>query len=304
MKKALSILKLGTHNLNKRIWIANQNIFKTGMRVGDRINVSYKPDNQVIEIHADENGRKVISGRDENHPIIDVKNASVAETLGQPEKVEVVFYENRIVISVAKSEQKRNKRQSKSGMKMFELFAGGGTLHHLFKQAGFESAGGLELNEKYTAIFDDNNPEKDVVTICAAIEDVDPSDYPSGVDLLVCGIPCTSFSIGNLKMSEELKKLKNGDDADPQVIAKRYEAEALVFHVLNAVQSMNPRQVVIEEVVQFAETPASMLLRTVLAQWGFNLSETVAHAKHTKRKRWCLVGDMNKTVDLTNLEIF
>jgi len=85
------------------------------------------------------------------------------------------------------------------------------------------------------------------------------------------------------------------------VVAKRYEAEALVFHVLNAIQSMNPRQVVVEEVPQFADTPVSMLLRTVLAQWGYNLSETVAHAKHTKRKRWCLVGDMNQKIDLTNL---
>lgn len=301
--KALSILKLGDHNQNKRVWIANRNILKSGLNVGDRIHVDYNRSEKVIEITASDDGHKVISGRDSENPIIDIKNASVSETLGMPEKVEVVFHENRIVISVAKTEQKRAQRENKSGMKMFELFSGGGTLHHLFKSAGYQSVGGLEMSDKYLAVFDANNPEKDVVTLCASIEDIDPSDYPTDVDLVIAGIPCTSFSQGNLKMVEALNQLKNGEESDPVRIAQRYEAEALVFHVLNAIQHMNPRQVVIEEVPQFAETPASMLLRTVLSQWGFKLSETVAYAKHTKRKRWCLIGDMNNQINLNNLEV-
>lgn len=297
----LTILNLGNHNANKRVWIANQNILKSGFSVGDSVTHDFDPVSNQITINKHEYGDRVISGRSPSQPIIDIKNTKVAETLGNPEKIEVRFYDNRIVISIAKCESKRNERFEKTGKRMFELFVGGGTLHHQFKKAGFSSAGGLEMSDKYMAVFSQNNPEKDVVTICSAIEDVDPSDYPNDIDLMVCGIPCTVFSQGNLKMVEELAKLKNGGVADPEVIAKRYEAEALVFHVLNAIQAMNPRQVVVEEVAQFAETPASMMLRTVLAQWGYNLSETVAKAKHTKRQRWCLVADMTRKVSLDNL---
>lgn len=299
--KILSILKLGDHNENKRVWIANRNILKSGFRMGDRINISYNNTDKFIEIHASETGSKVISGRGVDNPIIDIKNASVAETLGCPEKVEVVFYENRIVISVAKSEQKKNQRQEKTGMKMFDLFAGSGSLTHFFKEAGYQSVGGLEMEDKYLAVFDANNPDKDVVTLCGAIEDIDPSDYPTGVDLVLAGIPCLNYTPANKKMMGELSKQKKGEACDSETLAKRYTSDALVFFVLNAIREMNPRQVVIEEVPNFASTASCGMLRTVLSQWGYNISETVAHAKHTKRQRWCLVGDMNQKIDLTNL---
>lgn len=290
---------LGHHGRNRRIWISSRNIFKTGMQVGSRINVIYGK--SKIEFVSDANGSKVVSGRDEQSPIIDLKNAKVEEYLGNPEKIEIRFFENRIEVTVAKTEQKRHERASKHGKRMFELFCGGGTLHHLFKKSGFESAGGLEMEDNYLAVFDQNNPNHDKVTICASIEDVDVSDYPQGVDLVVAGIPCTTFSQGNLQMIEELRKLKNGEETNPNVVAKRYEAEALVYHVLRAIEAMNPKQVVVEEVPQFAETGASMLLRTVLGQRGYHLSETVAEALHTKRKRWCLVADMSGPVSLDNL---
>ncbi|MEA1987781.1 MAG: DNA cytosine methyltransferase [Pseudomonadota bacterium] len=299
--KNLSILTLGDHGKNKRVWIANRNIIQSGFRVGESIHVDYAKDCKQIEITPASMGDNTVSGRNENAPIIDLKNGTVSEVLGQPEKIEVRFYERRIVISVAKCEQHKTRRQSKTGMRMFEIFAGGGTLHHFFKQAGYISAGGLEMNDNYLTVFDMNNPERDTITLCAAIEDVDPSDYPENIDLVLAGYPCTTWSQGNLKMAEELKKLKNGESADPKIVAQRHSAEALVYHLLRAIEKMAPRQVVIEEVPQFADSPASLILRTVLSQWGFHISETVSEALHTKRKRWCLTADMNAPVDLSNL---
>ena len=225
----------------------------------------------------------------------------VSKALNDPEKVEVRFFDNRIEITVSKKESERKTRSSKTGRKMFELFCGGGTMHHFFKKTGFESVGGLEMQDNYLAVFEQNNPHDDKITICASIEDVSPTDYPDNIDLLVCGIPCTTFSQGNLIMTKELRKLRSGESVDPNVVAKRFEAEALVYHVLRAIEQMNPKQCVIEEVPSFAQSNASMLLRTVLTQMGYHLSEVVAEALHTKRKRWCLVADMNREVDLTNL---
>jgi hypothetical protein len=61
--RELSILKLGEHGSNRRIWIASRSIFKTGMSVGSRMNVVYNE--SKIEFVSDVNGSKVVSGRDE-----------------------------------------------------------------------------------------------------------------------------------------------------------------------------------------------------------------------------------------------
>jgi len=88
---------------------------------------------------------------------------------------------------------------------------------------------------------------------------------------------------------------------DEAEVVKKYEAEALTFYVLTAIKAMNPKTVVVEEVQAYSESPASMMLRTVLAQMGYGISETVATEKHTKRKRWVLVVNMNGKVNLNNL---
>ena len=299
--KSLSILKLGEHGSNKRVWIANRNILKSGFQVGDSIKVDYQPSTNQIEITPTKGLGHTVSGRSESQPIIDVKNSQVAEVLGRPDKIEVRFYEKRIVISVAKTEQRKVERTHKNSRQFFELFCGGGTLHHFFKKAGFSSAGGLELEDKYLAVFDQNNPSHDTLTICSAIEDVCPSDYPRGVELVVAGIPCTSFTKANLKMTQELQKRDKNEDADPNTLADRYSAEALVFHVLRAIEAMNPKTVVIEEVTEFADHHSAMLLRTVLKQWGYQLSEAIGEGMHTKRKRWCMVANMEQAIDLSGL---
>lgn len=300
--KALSILKLGEHKSNKRIWIANRNIFKSGLSVGSRISVKYLKNS--IEFIKDNAGKNTVSGRNESSPVIDLKNSQVSSYLGRPEKVEVRFYENKIVVSVAKNEFLKNERIAKSGSfkpSCFELFCGGGVLHSYFKNAGFRSAGGVEMEDQFLAVFDENNQEKDVLTICASIEDVSPDDYPKDVTTLIAGIPCDSFSLSNKTMVEELKKMREGYAVDSEIIQKRYTSEALVYHVLRATEAMNPLQVVIEEVPGFATTNASMLLRTILIQKGYHLTEVVSESIHTKRKRWCLVGDMNGPVSLKDL---
>lgn len=299
---AMSLLTLGNHKTNKRVWIANQNILGANFRVGDRINILYKAATRTIEVCKSLAGSKVISGRSDSQPIIDIKNATVAETLGHDtDKLEIRFYQNKIVITVSKKSLQKEVRQSKDGKNMFEIFSGGGSLHNFFKNAGYTSQGGLEIDPRFMAVFDENHRNETSLSIQAPIEDVCPSDYPKNIDLLIAGIPCSTFTSSNVKLMRELKALRDTGAADPEELAKRDTGEALVYHVLRAIEYMNPSQIVIEEVEEFSYSVGAVMLRTVLKQMGYHLSETVAQALNTKRKRWCLVADMNSKIDLTDL---
>ena len=121
------------------------------------------------------------------------------------------------------------------------------------------------------------------------------------IEVLLSGIPCTNYSGSNVKLKAAQKAKREGKEYDESAIEKEYEAEALTFYVLTAIRAMNPRTVVVEEVVEYSESPASIILRTVLGQMGYETTETVAQSNHTKRKRWILVANMGESVDLTNL---
>ena len=84
-------------------------------------------------------------------------------------------------------------------------------------------------------------------------------------------------------------------------IEGKHTSEALTYHVLNGIRAMNPRTVVVEEVVPYSKTSASILLRTVLKQMGYHLSETIGMGMRTKRKRWCLVANHGNKIALDNL---
>jgi site-specific DNA-cytosine methylase len=298
----VSVLRLGEHGANKRVWITNQKLQKTFAK-GDKIQVTYLKDQKCIHIaKSEEKGNHTVSGRQNGIPIIDIKNQNVEETFGQDiEKVEVLFFENEIVIKIAKTEHFKNKRLEKTGLNTFELFCGAGTLSHFFKREGFNIKGGLELNEDYLALFHANNPNEEIYSISGRLEDVHTSYFPKDIDVVLSGIPCTNYSSSNKKLKEAQKAKREGREYCEEEIKKEFEAESLTFYVLMAIKAMNPRTVVVEEVVEYAESPASMMLRTVLGHMGYQMSETVEEGKHTKRKRWVLVANMGQMVKLDNL---
>lgn len=78
-------------------------------------------------------------------------------------------------------------------------------------------------------------------------------------------------------MQEALKRQKEGraTEEDLKLLESRYKAEALTFFVLESLRAINPKNIVIEEVVEYADTSASHMLRRVLKSMGYKLSETI-----------------------------
>lgn len=301
--KSISILRLGEHGENRRVWIVNKTLQET-FAAGEKVKVGYDKAKKQIKITKPDSfleGNHTISSRGNGTPVLDIKNKDVADTLGNVDKIEVLYFKDEIVIKVAKVEHFKNKRSEKTGLNTFELFCGGGTLTHFFKKAGFNIVGGLELKEDYLALFHENNPGEKIYSIQGRIEDVHSSYYPNDIDVALIGIPCDPFSGGNVKLKTALKNKRDGKPYDEKELEKYALGESLTFYVLMAIKAMNPRTVVVEEVVEYSETSASVMLRTVLGHMGYSITETVSSGLHTNRQRWCLVANMGEQISLDNL---
>ena len=291
-------------NGKKGLWINNLTL-KKSLEVGDAINCIYDFENKVLIVEkAEILGNHTVSYRKSNPeiPILDIKNGFLTRLFEDVEKVEIQFYENKIVVKTALIEEKQKEREQKQQLRTFELFCGGGTLSEHFKYAGFTPIGGLEFNENCLKFFEHNHTSSQY-TILSDIRDVQPEEYPKNVDAVLCGIPCTTFTKSNKQMQEALSRHNKGEASNEDMILleSRYEAEYLTYYVLEAIRAMNPKTVVVEEVVEYSTTNAAELLRGILRHMNYEISETISTGSHTARKRWCLVANAGEKVDLDNL---
>lgn len=260
-------------NGKKGLWINNLTL-KRSLEVGDIVNCIYDYENKILIIEKTPLlGSHTVSYRKNNPnvPILDIKNGSLSKLFEGIEKVEIQFYENRIVVKTAFIEEKQNERERKQGLRTFELFCGGGTLSEQFKYAGFTPIGGLEFNEICLKYFEHNHTSN-TYTILSDIKNVQAEEYPKDIDVVLCGIPCTTFTKSNKTMQEALSRQAKGlvTQKDLELLNTRYEAEYLTFYVLEAIRAMNPKTVVIEEVVEYSTTNASELLRGILKHMKYN----------------------------------
>ena len=300
-----TIRKLRDLGKNKKgVFVCNLNL-KKSFNVGDEVDYNYDFENKVLTVIKNQNGNHRVSFRksEPDMPILDIKNQTVFQLFQDAEKVEVCFYPNRVEIKLSKVEKLKQQRETNSELTTFELFCGGSTMSKMFRQAGFTPIGGLEINEKCLELAEYNH-DTFKYTILADIRDVHSSDYLKNVNTVLAGIPCPPFSKANKKMQEALKRQKEGraTEEDLELLESRYEAEALTFFVLESLRAINPKNIVIEEVVEYADTSASHMLRRVLKSMGYKLSETINEGSHTKRPRWCLLATASKeSINLENL---
>lgn len=288
----------------KGLWINNLTL-KKSLEVGDIVDCKYDFEKKILIVEKVELfGSHTVSFRKSSPetPILDIKNGSLSKLFEGVEKVEIQFYENKIVVKIAHIEEKETERKNKIGLRTFELFCGGGTLSEQFKYNNFEIVGGLEYQENCLKFFEHNHNSSSL-TILSDIKDMVPSDYPKDIDVVLCGIPCTTFTSANKTMMEASARQKNGNETDDDLVLleQKNEAEYLVFYVLEAIRVMNPKVVCVEEVVEFSKTNASDLLRGILRHMNYSMTETVATGSNTARKRWCLVANAGEKVDLDNL---
>ncbi|WP_152633374.1 DNA cytosine methyltransferase [Aliarcobacter butzleri] len=288
----------------KGIFVCNLDL-KKSFKVGDNVEYIYDFKNKQIDIIKKIDGTHRVSFRksEPDKPILDIKNKTVYELFKDAEKVEICFAENRVVVRLSTNQKLQNTRENNYGLSTFELFCGGATLSKMFRQAGFTPVGGIEINEKCLELAELNH-DTFKYTILADIRDIHPTDYPKNINTLLVGIPCQPYSKGNITMQTALKNQREGTETveDLENLENRYEAEALVFFILESIRHINPQNIVFEEVMSFSSTNACGLLRSVLSYMGYNLLETIEEGSHTKRKRWTMIATaLKSSINLENL---
>lgn len=286
---------LGNHNGNKRFWAQTRYLNKIGLTKGTIIKVDFSETARRLTIVADKHGDRVISGRPDGTPILDIKNKQVAKTLGDHvEKVTVRYFQNKIIIFVSANEQRKSERRAKINNKALEIFAGGGTLSVFAEQAGFKMSTVIEREDKFLEVFEQN---VDAVTICADIHDVELEDIPTDCSLLMMGYPCTSYSQSNVKMIRQKQSMS--DDA----IEEAKDADYLVLPILDIVRKANPKILLVEEVSAFLDSTPFAILSYALNKLDYKISVETITGSFTNRKRVAIVAIADdEPVDLSNIK--
>jgi site-specific DNA-cytosine methylase len=285
---------LGNHNGNKRIWAQTRYLNKIGLKKGTIIKVNFCENARRLTVVADKNGDRVISGRPDGTPILDIKNKQVAKTLGDVEKVTVRYFQNKIIIFVSANEQRKAERRAKTNNKAIEIFSGGGTLSAFAEQVGWKMDTVIEREDKYLEVFEQNI---DAITICADVHDVELDDLNDECAFVQFGYPCTSYSHSNVKMIRQKKAMTE------EAVEVAQEADYLILPILDIVKKVNPKAILVEEVVEFLDSTPFAILSYALKKLDYKISTQIVTGSFTNRKRVAIVAIADdEPVDLSNIK--
>lgn len=272
----------------KRIYLESNRLNGTRFEPGVKIAVE-KQRKRIVITPADGDTKNAVSRR-RTKPVIDIYNKEITEAFSGVDEIKVIVSVDRIVIEALEENVKQNAARSKFKQKRFytmsEMFGGGGTLAKAFKDEGFIPVTVIEREERYIQNYERNFPG--VTSYCMDVRKVDYSKLPH-TDIAVIGIPCD-------KHSQLFTTNPNNKDS----VAEAGDTGYLTHYALRFIEAIRPA-VLIVEVEPYSRTDASMMLRTILSQMGYSLTETVSTGSRTKRKRWALVAHMGEPVSLDNL---
>lgn len=160
--------------------------------------------------------------------------------------------------------------------RVLDLFCGGGGSSFGAREAGCEIAGGIDLDAHAISVFRRNFPR--AITWNAKIEDVDPYEVAraiGAVDVILASPECTHHSVakGALPRDEGSKRT--------------------ALSVLRYVEALEPKWVVIENVIQMRPWAGYSELIAGLRNLGYDISEHVLDSSNfgvpQKRRRLFVV---------------
>lgn len=180
-----------------------------------------------------------------------------------------------------------------------DLFAGAGGFSLGFKKAGYSIIGALELKKKFAATHENNFP--DSKTIVGDISKVSPhlfsqktSINPAGVDVIIGGPPCQTFStIGTPKINSVTN---NKSKEDPRnYLYKEFLAYVAYF---------KPRVFIMENVPTMKTKYKGRLFENLINEIkakGYNPNSAILNSVHygvpQTRKRLFIVGFRKKEIN-------
>lgn len=290
-----------------RLWLEGQKLAHAGVEIGAQYILNVSKTLRRIELRIapkDYAGKTFnVSKRTRNDkvtPLIEIRDAILNEVFEIGAKVRVAISSGRLVISqthIAMKVKERvqrflDKLKNNEPLSVVSLFHGGGVLdkamHSGLQRAGVNSfvQVGVELESEYIDASLTNNPElwrNDSIIINGDVRDVNLfGEGVPQVEFLFGGVPCTGAS-------------KSGASKNKLSCAEEHSsAGSLFFDYLNFIKATNPAIVVLENVVEYQKTTSMTVIRSVLTNLGYELSETVLDGQQLgsleRRKRMCMVA--------------
>lgn len=287
--------------LLKRIWLQGRKLARAGFEPGLRYSVTFNTTEKEIVISIDKQGDRVISKKsyqDDVLPVIDIASNRDLDEYGDfGTQLRSTVYHGRIVITLSgveddkieRLERLRNKLKNNEPLVIGSTSTGLGVLDHAIHE-GLSLSGinsylgyGIEINDKYIEAGLKNNPiwSSKSRAICAGMQDVTEKDLTK-CEIIAAGIPCEAAS-------------RAGRSKNKNHLAEEHDtAGHLFFHFLNIVRWSNPAIVILENVPEYESTVGFTVIRKVLSEWGYNLSQRVLNGPDfgslEARQRFVLVA--------------
>ena len=162
-------------------------------------------------------------------------------------------------------------------MKLISLFSGCGGLDLGFKKAGFEISVANEYDKTIWETFKVNHPQTHLIE--GDIRNIKEADFPDGIDGIIGGPPCQSWS--------EAGTLRGIND----------ERGQLFFEYIRILQNKQPKFFLAENVSGMLANRHSEAVKNIISMFekcGYNVSVTLVNAKDygvaQERKRVFYIG--------------
>ena len=290
--------RIASHRGALRIWMEGRRLSRAGIKAGDPFEVV--TGEQSITLRFTANGNHTVSGRDrgtERLPIIDVRGHHLLKVFRADDRIRIEVRSCEIEITLhhqtrntrSREERLINRLQSGAPLTIGSLAHGGGVLD-LALHSGLSDACvptrlafANELEARYLEASLQNNPvwSGESIAIEGPMQDVEWDRLPK-VDILVSGLPCTGASLSG--------RAKNKN----HYAEAHQTAGSLFVSFLQAVTTLNPSVVVMENVPIYAASPSMMVIRTVLKNLEYTILETQIsgqdYAALEARTRLCMVA--------------
>jgi len=283
VKTRTSVIKLGRHRGNPRIYLEGRWLVDAGFEPGTSYDVVYA--NSCVRITTADSGRTVSSKKDGAHGVIDLNCSELAKVFNNISKLTVRADAGCITITPARTVVQRARRVLTAAA--VALFAGGGLLSQASEAAGFEIVAAVEINSKYAAIYQANHSGR---MYNCSVEEVawDELERLAPVGLLEMGIPCEPFSaIRRLDRGGQTKRSRH-------MPPEAHELGDMVYWALKAADVVNPHTVIVEQVPRFLESGAGFILQLALQRMGYTVDARIINPLEfgaiTGRKRAVIVA--------------
>ena len=257
-----------------RIWMEGLYLKDAGFEKGCSIRVIFEYDK--IKIVKEDEGTRIVSAK-KDVPVIDINNQGILKTFQIGQKVRAVIKTGLIFLT--KTKKQRRIESQLSDRSCASLFSGGGLLDEAARKAGYKTKWGIELDEKYANVWQQNHSG---TMHNMDVSDVMPDDLES-VELLTAGIPCPPFSVARQNQKGQFHK----------------DADLSLFFVM-IVEKTNPRTIILEEVPRYLKSEIGQATIQALERMGYAVQTEIIsgqdYGELETRKRAVIIASTNRNI--------